>query len=85
MIDDKSSINQKFALKIYIAFFWINKFDVESFLEKIIWNLLKNSKQTNTLAEPDVWSLKFMHFNKKNFTSTHSKHLVLFSFNFFFH
>ena len=30
------------------------KIDVERFSEKIIWSLLNNSKQTNTLAEPDI-------------------------------
>ena len=52
--DDTWSIIQKFAFKIYISFFWIKKFDVEIFLEKILWSLLNNSKPTNTLAEPDV-------------------------------
>ena len=40
------------------------KLDVERFLEIIVWSLLNNSKQTNTLADPDVGSLNSM---KKNF------------------
>ena len=30
------------------------KFDIERFLEKIIWSLLENSKHANKLAEQDV-------------------------------
>ena len=40
------------------------KFDVERFLEIIVWSLLNNSKRTNTLADTDVGSLNSM---KKNF------------------
>ena len=44
------------------------KFDVEKFFfEKIIWMLLKVSKQTDTLAEPAVESHKFMNFIMKSF------------------
>ena len=74
----------KHKSKIYISFCWIKIFDVERFLEKILWILLNNSKQTNTLAKPDVWSPNSKNFDKKNFSWTHSKILVPFSFNFFF-
>ena len=60
-------MNQKFAFKIYISFFWIKKFDVERFLEKIILSPLTISKKTKTLAEPDVRSPTSMNFNMKNF------------------
>ena len=43
------------------------KIDVERFLEKIIWMLLKVSKQTDTLAEPAVESHKYMNFIMKSF------------------
>ena len=33
--------------------------DVESFLEKTIWSLLKISKHTVTLSDPDVSFMKF--------------------------
>ena len=40
------------------------KFDVERFLEIIVWSLLNNSKQTNIFADPDVG---FLNSLKKNF------------------
>ena len=52
-----------------ISLFWIKnkKIDAEKILEKLIWNLLKISKQTDTSAEPDVKSLNYMKYNMKSF------------------
>ena len=43
------------------------KIDLERFLEKIIWRLLKISNQTDTLAELDIGSPKYMNFYMKKF------------------
>ena len=55
-------------------------FDVERFLEKIIWSLLKISKQFINLAELAVGSLNYLNFNLK---VSNSKDFVLVSFSFF--
>ena len=54
-----------------LHFFIMNKkqknIDVEVFLEKKIWNLLKFSKQTDTLLELAIKNPNYKNFNMKSF------------------
>ena len=56
------------------------KVDVDKILEKKVRSLLKISKQTKTLAEPNI---DYLTSNMKSFIKTHSRDFVLVRFNFF--
>ena len=63
--DDTCRINHEICFQDLHSILLDKKTYVDRFPEKIIWSLLKISKRTDTLAEPDDNTL--LKFNMKSF------------------